>query len=410
MNLLKKRWLLLAAACVINLCAGSIYAWSVFAPPLAERLSLITGTAVTAGSLAAAFSLANGIAPIPMILGGWINDRFGPRAIIPAGGIVMGIGFYLAARAATPLELILGYGLGFGLGLGFVYGSSVNTTLKFFPDHRGLAGGIATAVYGLSSVILPPVAHALIETEGIEAALLTLGGVFTVVIAAGGLLLEKCPDAFAKQFTAAAAGKRMAAEECDWRGMLRSTRFPPMVALMLCGAIPGMMIISHCWSLAKDVAGLDAAAASAMVSMLALANVFGRLLVGALSDKFGRLASLSGALILTILATVLLSLSDQNAHLLFSAGILAIGLSFGAFMGIYPGFTAEEFGAKNNSVNYGIMFSGFSVAGFAGPMAMNMLKEAGMSYQTICLLAGTLAILGLGFAYLFARAKKAAYS
>ena len=183
-----------------------------------------------------------------------------------------------------------------------------------------------------------------------------------------------------------------------------------MVALMLCGAIPGMMIISHCWSLAKDVAGLDAAAASAMVSMLALANVFGRLLVGALSDKFGRLASLSGALILTILATVLLSLSEQNAHLLFSAGILAIGLSFGAFMGIYPGFTAEEFGAKNNSVNYGIMFSGFSVAGFAGPMAMNMLKEAGMSYQTICLLAGTLAILGLGFAYLFARAKKAAYS
>ena len=410
MNLLKKRWLLLAAACVINLCAGSIYAWSVFAPPLAERLSLITGTAVTAGSLAAAFSLANGIAPIPMILGGWINDRFGPRAIIPAGGIVMGIGFYLAARAATPLELILGYGLGFGLGLGFVYGSSVNTTLKFFPDHRGLAGGIATAVYGLSSVILPPVAHALIETEGIEAALLTLGGVFTVVIAAGGLLLEKCPDAFAKQFTAAAAGKRMAAEECDWRGMLRSTRFPPMVALMLCGAIPGMMIISHCWSLAKDVAGLDAAAASAMVSMLALANVFGRLLVGALSDKFGRLASLSGALILTILATVLLSLSDQNAHLLFSAGILAIGLSFGAFMGIYPGFTAEEFGAKNNSVNYGIMFSGFSVAGFAGPMAMNMLKEAGMSYQTICLFAGTLAVIGLVFAYLFARAKKAAYS
>lgn len=408
MNLLKKRWLLLAAACLINLCAGSIYAWSVFAPPLAERLSLITGTAVTAGSLAAAFSLANGIAPIPMILGDWINDRFGPRAIIPAGGIVMGIGFYLAARAATPLELILGYGLGFGLGLGFVYGSSVNTTLKFFPDHRGLAGGIATAVYGLSSVLIPPIAHALIETEGIEAALLTLGGVLAVVIVAGGLLLEKCPDAFAKQFTAAVPGKRMTAEECDWRGMLRSTRFPPMVALMLCGAIPGMMIISHCWSLAKDMAGLDAKAASAMVSMLALANVFGRLLVGALSDKFGRLASLTGALILTILATVLLSLSDQNAHLLFSAGILAIGLSFGAFMGIYPGFTAEEFGAKNNSVNYGIMFSGFSVAGFAGPMAMNVLKEAGMSYQAICLLAGTLAVLGLVFAYLFDRAKKTA--
>ncbi len=255
-----------------------------------------------------------------MILGGRINDRFGPRAFIPAGGLVMGIGFCLAARAATPLELILGYGLGFGPGLGFVYGSSVNTTLKLFPDHRGLAGVIATAAYGLSSVTLPPVAHALIETEGIEAALLTLGGVFMVVIAAGGLLLEKCPDGFAKQFTAAAPSKRTAAEECGWRGMLRSKRFPPMAALMLCGAIPGMMTISHCWSLAKDVAELEVGAASAMVSMLALANVFGMLL--------------------------------------------------------------------------------------AGPMAMNVFKEAGMSYQAICLLAGTLALLGLVFAYLFDRAKK----
>lgn len=408
MNLLQKRWLLLAAACLINLCAGSIYAWSVFAPPLAERLSLITGTTVTAGALAAAFSLANGIAPVPMILGGWVNDRFGPRAIIPAGGIVMGIGFYFAATAETPIALILGYGLGFGLGLGFVYGSSVNTILKFFPDRRGLAGGIATAVYGMSSVLLPPIAHALTEAEGIQTALLMLGGIFTVVIVAGALFLEKCPESFQKCFAASSRGRRSAGDECDWRGMLRAKRFPPMVLLMLCGAIPGMMIISHCWSLAKDAAGLDAAAASAAVSMLALANVFGRLLAGALSDKFGRLSSLSGALILTIAATVLLSLSSPEAPIFFYAGILAIGLAFGAFMGIYPGFTAEEFGTKHNSVNYGIMFSGFAVAGFVGPLAMSMLKSAGMNYQTICLLTTTLAVLGLLFARLFARAKTSA--
>lgn len=82
MNLMKKRWILLIVACTINLCAGSIYAWSVFAPPLAERLSILTGEALTAGSLAAAFSLANAVGPIPMILGGAVNDRFGPRWVI----------------------------------------------------------------------------------------------------------------------------------------------------------------------------------------------------------------------------------------------------------------------------------------------------------------------------------------
>ena len=267
MNLMKKRWILLIVACTINLCAGSIYAWSVFAPPLAERLSLLTGEALTAGSLAAAFSLANAVGPIPMILGGAVNDRFGPRWVIASGGLLIGLGFFLAAGAETPLALILGYGLGFGLGLGLVYGSTINTTLKFFPDHRGLAGGLTTALYGLSSVILPPVALALISAEGIQYALMTLGSIFAVVIVSGGLFMQKCPEGFEEKFCSrAAAPVKPAREELSWRGMLRSKRFPPMVLLLLCGAIPGMMIISHCWSAARELAGLDAAAASGAVS------------------------------------------------------------------------------------------------------------------------------------------------
>ena len=146
--------------------------------------------------------------------------------------------------------------------------------------------------------------------------------------------------------------------------MLRAKRFPPMVLLLLCGAIPGMMIISHCWSAARELAGLDAAAASGAVSILALANVFGRILAGAASDRFGRLSSLMGALVLTLLGCALLSASDGVTALWFWSGILLVGIAFGAFMGIYPGFTAEEFGARSNSVNYGIMFCGFSIAGF----------------------------------------------
>lgn len=376
MNLMKKRWILLIVACTINLCAGSIYAWSVFAPPLAERLSILTGEALTAGSLAAAFSLANAVGPIPMILGGAVNDRFGPRWVIASGGLLIGL----------------------------VYGSTINTTLKFFPDHRGLAGGLTTALYGLSSVILPPVALALISAEGIQYALMTLGSVFAVVIVSGGLFMQKCPERFEEKFRSrAAAPVKPAREEVSWRGMLRAKRFPPMVLLLLCGAIPGMMIISHCWSAARELAGLDAAAASGAVSILALANVFGRILAGAASDRFGRLSSLMGALVLTLLGCALLSASDGVTALWFWSGILLVGIAFGAFMGIYPGFTAEEFGARSNSVNYGIMFCGFSIAGFAGPVAMNFLLKTGFSYQEVCLMASSLSLAGLLCGWIFTK-------
>ncbi len=78
-NFTHKRWTLLAIACLINLCTGSVYAWSVFAGPKAQQLSELTGSLITAGDLAIAFSVCNGLAPIPMILGGYFVDRLGPK-------------------------------------------------------------------------------------------------------------------------------------------------------------------------------------------------------------------------------------------------------------------------------------------------------------------------------------------
>ena len=171
MNLTRKRWHLLVVGCVINLFAGSLYAWSVFGAALADRLTAIGPDKVASADLALAFGLANAVGPITMISGGAVNDRFGPKFVIAAGGLLMGAGLYFCGTAATPLEIILAYGRGFGLGLGFVYGCTVNNTMKFFPDRRGLSGGLTTAVYGSSFVILPPAAAWLIAEFGIEAAM-----------------------------------------------------------------------------------------------------------------------------------------------------------------------------------------------------------------------------------------------
>lgn len=395
MNLTQQRWRLLAVSCLINLFAGSIYAWSVFGSALAARLSDLTGAAVTGADLALAFGIANGLGPVPMIFGGAVNDRFGPRFVIMAGGLLMGLGLFLTGSVETPAGVVLSYGLFFGLGLGLVYGCTINNTMKFFPDRRGLVGGLTTAAYGISSVLVPPVASLLIAKTGVSSALQIFGVLFGVVIVTGGFLSMRCPPGFVPDGWTPPAGRAAGGVERNWRAMLASSEFPPMIVLLMCGAIAAMMVIAHVFTIARDQMAWSAAEASAAVSIIALANTFGRIFAGSLSDRLGRLPALSLGLFLSLTGLAALASAGPEAGALFYAGLVAVGLSFGSFMGVFPGYTAEVFGSRHNSVNFGIMFAGFSAAGIAGPLLMGSLRAAGFDYP-VCYLAGGL-ISAAGF-------------
>lgn len=395
MNLTQQRWRLLAVSCLINLFAGSIYAWSVFGSALAARLTDLTGAAVTGADLALAFGIANGLGPVPMIFGGAVNDRFGPRFVIMAGGLLMGLGLFLTGSVETPAGVVLSYGLFFGLGLGLVYGCTINNTMKFFPDRRGLVGGLTTAAYGISSVLVPPVASLLIAKTGVSSALQIFGVLFGVVIVTGGFLSMRCPPGFVPDGWTPPAGRAAGGVERNWRAMLASSEFPPMIVLLMCGAIAAMMVIAHVFTIARDQMAWSAAEASAAVSIIALANTFGRIFAGSLSDRLGRLPALSLGLFLSLTGLAALASAGPEAGALFYAGLVAVGLSFGSFMGVFPGYTAEVFGSRHNSVNFGIMFAGFSAAGIAGPLLMGSLRAAGFDYP-VCYLAGGL-ISAAGF-------------
>lgn len=395
MNLTQQRWRLLAVSCLINLFAGSIYAWSVFGSALAARLTDLTGAAVTGADLALAFGIANGLGPVPMIFGGAVNDRFGPRFVIMAGGLLMGLGLFLTGSVETPAGVVLSYGLFFGLGLGLVYGCTINNTMKFFPDRRGLVGGLTTAAYGISSVLVPPVASLLIAKTGVSSALQIFGVLFGIVIVTGGLLSMRCPPGFVPDGWTPPAGRAAGGVERNWRAMLASSEFPPMIVLLMCGAIAAMMVIAHVFTIARDQMAWSAAEASAAVSIIALANTFGRIFAGSLSDRLGRLPALSLGLFLSLTGLAALASAGPEAGALFYAGLVAVGLSFGSFMGVFPGYTAEVFGSRHNSVNFGIMFAGFSAAGIAGPLLMGSLRAAGFDYP-VCYLAGGL-ISAAGF-------------
>lgn len=408
-NLDKKRWGVLIASCLINLCIGSIYAWSVFAAPLAAKLTELLDTTFTAADLAIVFTVTNSIGPITMICGGYITDKFGgPRGVILIGGTIFAVGMLLTGFAGSLSQIIITYGLFVGLGLGMAYGCTINNTVKFFPDKRGFVGGIATASYGLSSVLIPPIANALNNSVGVSMSFIIFGAAFLVIIVACSMFIIQCPaDYVPTGFVPKtnSAGARAAVNK-DWKQMLADPVFYVMIILLICGAFSGLMITSQASPMAQRITGMSAGMAATAVSILALFNSAGRLAAGSLSDRFGRIIVLCGAFVLEIAGLAILFTTGEGDTIRFMASVSVIGICFGALMGVYPGFTADQFGPRNNSVNYGIMFIGFAIAGYFGPSTCGKLLASTGSYGTAFIVSMLLALVGITLTFAYKKIKK----
>lgn len=286
MNLKRSRGLTLLMSCLINLCIGSAYSWSVFAGPLAERLTALGGAAYSASDLGIVFTVYNIPGPFCMTAGGWLNRRIEVRRLIQMGSVLFVAGLLLCSRATTLGGLVVGFGLLVGVGVGTVYGCTVNNSVKLFPDKRGLAGGLTTGVYGLSSVLVPPVANVMIRNWGVSAAFQIIAVCFAVVLLLASAFVEQGPEEAGQMLPG--GGRDM-----SWREMLCQKKFYGMCAMLLCGGLSGMMVISSASDMAQVEAGFSPAAAALMVSVLSLFNAGGRASAGILSDKLGRIGTLS---------------------------------------------------------------------------------------------------------------------
>lgn len=402
MNLTKKRWIILVACCLINLCLGSIYAWSVFASGMADYLSQVNGVTMTTADLAIVYTIANSVGPITMISGGWFNDKFGPKKVIFLGGLMFGAGMILSGFAKSVSFLIVSYGLISGLGLGMAYGATISSCVKFFPDKRGLIGGITTAVYGMSSVLLPPIVTVIVQNTSATFAFEMIGAVFLVIVCGCTFFVEQCPADFVPEgWTPPVTQAKQANNNKNWKEMLKTPIFYVMMALLTCGAFCGMMIISQASAVAMNLVGMTPMMASTAVSVLALFNVFGRISAGYISDKIGRIYTLMLACLLSVVGMICLYMTSQGNTVLFYIGISITGICFGSFMGVFPGFTADQFGIKNNSVNYGIMFIGFALSGYFGPTAMRSVYASTGSYQNAFLIACGLSLVGVALTFVY---------
>ncbi|MCL2367950.1 MAG: OFA family MFS transporter [Oscillospiraceae bacterium] len=376
----QNRWMIIAVSFIANLIVGSAYAWSVFQPRLIEMFGFTTPQANMA------FTLSLGLVPFGMIIAGKVRAKIGVRFTVLIGGIIFGAGFVLAGFTASIATLYLTYGMLGGIGIGFVYGCTIPNSVQWFPDKRGLAGGIIAGGFGGGAVIFAPLFRSAVASMGVLETFTLFGFIFGAVIIVASLFISAPPaDYQPVGWTPPTAGAGSAGVNLNVGGMLKTTRFYVLFVIYTLACVTGLMIIAHAGHIAEARIGVTPTLAATAVVLLGIANTAGRLFWGAVSDKIGRYPAL--ILMYAMTAGMLVLLTFATGYTLFVVSVMGIGLCFGGFLGVFPSISAENFGTVNLGMNYGVLFLAFGLAALVGPRLAATLFESTGSHSAAFVIA-----------------------
>jgi MFS family permease len=397
------RWGLIALGLLINLCLGSIYSWSVFVAPLAAHFTAALGREVAAGEVLLPFSVFLAFFAIAMPLAGKYIERYGPRKVTVAGGLLTGLGWLLASTATSVEALYVVYGVIGGLGVGIAYGAPVAVAARWFPDRRGLAVGLTLLGFGVSAFVTANAAGALIAAYGVMTTFAIFGVVLAAVLVVAALPLRFPPAGWHPAgWSAPAPGTGTApACECDRRAMLRTGTFYGLFACYFVGCLAGLTAISIAKPVGTEVAGVDAGLATLLVGFFAIFNGAGRPAFGGLADRISpqKTAMLTFGLIAA--ASVLIWLAPGVPAYVVSFAVLWGCL--GGWLAIAPAATASYFGTCDYPRCYGVVFLAYGAGAIAGPQLAGFVRTATGTYLGVFPLVAVLAAVGFAVAWLLMR-------
>jgi OFA family oxalate/formate antiporter-like MFS transporter len=395
------RRILAGAAVVIQLCLGAGYSWSVFRIPLEKAYGWsYSQTAGPFRYLLLAYTVG-------MMLGGLLQDRFGPKAVATWGGVLLALGCALGAVCGSkPIGMILGYATLAGLGMGFGYVPALAVLVKWFPDKRGFIVGLAVFGFGAGTLLSAPAQDALLGKSAsayehtIPFTFWVMAGVFFVLVVGLAQALRDPPEGWTPEGWTA---KKTAggSKDFDARQMLRTWQFYALWAILLFSTSIGLAAVSEAAPYIERLSGRGSwLSAGASVGAMGLCNGVGRLLSGTLSDRFGRRCMIVAVFVLFFVACTFFLAGAAS----FTQGFLGLclaGLCFGGGVALMPSTNADYFGAKNVGGNYGLMFTGFGVSGFVGPMVVARVVEAAThagdaaaGYRAVFLTFAGIAVVG----------------
>ncbi len=388
-NFKTKRWICFLAALLICVCAGFGYSWSVLQGPIVEKFGW------KEGAVSLTFTITVVCSTMSPLLFGAIIQKISTRKCILIGAVLFGGGLLLAGMMTSLWQLYVFFGVLSGLGCGFIYPSLMAYVVKLFPDKSGLASGLGTAAYGSGAIIWAPTAAALIAETSIGTTLLTLGAVFLAIILAGDLFLKEVPEEWQSLMAQNAQPTRQnteAARGLKRSEMLKNPAFYIIAATFTFGLIAGIMVISQASPILQTTAGFSPEKAAIFVSIFAACNMAGRFLFGSISDKIGIPKTMTIVFVLCAASMAILALGVGSACVVAAMGVAAA--CYGGFASVLTPLTADVFGAKYITENYGAMYVVFGIASLVGPVMASYFKGMG-SYAGAFLTAAVLAVIGL---------------
>jgi OFA family oxalate/formate antiporter-like MFS transporter len=388
---LTNRWLMVAAALVLQICLGVLYAWSVFRAPLMKQFGW---TVKEAGYpyMASLFFFAVG-----MIFAGRWQDKAGPKKVAIFGGLLLGVGAILAGAIGTTIGgMIFAYGVLGGLGVGFAYVTPIATCIKWFPDMRGTITGLAVFGFGAGTLVFGPLINKLVGSIGIASTFYTLGVIFIVCVCGAGSLFKVPPAGYKPAGWNPPAPAPGVAQKADWSPgeMIGAGQFWLLWIIYFFGAAAGLMIIGQAVPIGLEVAKLDKAVAAGGLGIMALLNGLGRLAHGSISDKLGRQKTVMLMFAEYIVAFVLI-LPNSDTFIKWLVGICIVGFSYGGYLALMPSLTADYFGTKSLGQNYGYLFSAWGVAGLGGPYMIDYIKSTTGAFTNAMYAITVACVLGL---------------
>jgi OFA family oxalate/formate antiporter-like MFS transporter len=396
----KNRWLIALSAVAIHLSIGSVYAYSVFKKPFSE----VYGWDST--DVAFSFTIAIFFLGMSAAFFGRFVEKNGPRksallaSVLFSGGLI-GAGFFLQVESLYGFYITYGVIGGIGLGIGYI--SPVSTLVKWFPDRRGLATGMAVFGFGAGALIASPVAATLMESIGIPMTFYILGGTYFILMAMGALYIERPPEgwmpATAKEMTEKGDTKiKQDLSQLTANEAVKTKRFWMLWWMMLINISAGIMLISVASPMAQEKVGMSAIAAAGMVGIMGLFNGGGRIGWASFSDYLGRpnvyLTFFTVQLVLFLLLPII-----TNA-LIFQISIYIIISMYGGGFASLPAFIGDLFGTKQLGAIHGYLLTSWATAGVVGPMVVAYIRETTNSYNTTFYIFAALIATALAISWL----------
>jgi len=369
-------WLMAAVAFVASFVVfGVIYSFGVFLKPMADEFH------ANATKASAFFSIT---ALVYYTLGaftGRLADRFGPRMIVTAGAIALGLGLCLTALTNDIWIGYLTYGIGVGIGAACCYVPTLAIVGGWFVQRRNSALGVAAAGTGCGTLVLAPLAGTLIQRYGWRESDVFFGLAATAILL-GCAWVAKPPPA-------SSASK--SASVYPLRSIFRSREFVMLYTSWFLATTALFVPFVFLPAFARDH-GASGVAAGALISVLGGASIVGRLALVPIGDRFAAVPMFKFAVLMMAISYAIWLVSSSYESLIVFVAVL--GLGYGSRISLVPSVLIECFGLQNLGTMLGVFFTASGLSALLGPLLAGLFVDLTGSYKGAVLLAISTGVLG----------------